>query len=81
MPDFMVASKNALQHSTASLKMKKHLKNVAMATKVTFSDSPRVVDISTISNCRNRTTLRKVGLWRENLTRSNWFDPEEWSDH
>jgi hypothetical protein len=52
-----------------------------MATKLTFSDSPRVVDISTISNHRNRTTLRKVGLWRENLTRSNWFDPEEWSDH
>jgi hypothetical protein len=81
MPDFMVASTNAPQRSTDSLKLKKHLKKVAMATKLTFSDSPRVVDISTISNRRNRTTLRKVGLWRENLTRSNRFDPEEWSDH
>jgi hypothetical protein len=40
MADFMVASTNAPQHSLDSLKMKKHLKKVAMATKLTFSDSP-----------------------------------------
>jgi len=42
----------------------KSRKTVAMTTKIAFSDSLRVVDVPSISNCRIRTTLRKVSYWR-----------------